>query len=102
MFEPRTAHSQNLSLLGKRVGAEFSFLSSPRCSQADSEAERAFRAWRTRTTKASPRDLTRAASLEGVGFFDLPHGTPQIGVAPNNIELHPVLKFSAEDCHPSP
>jgi hypothetical protein len=58
--------------------------------------------WRARTTKASPRDLTGTASLEGVGFFDLPHGTPQVGVAPNNIELHPVLKFSAEDCHPSP
>ncbi len=57
--------------------------------------------WRTRTTKASPRDLTGTAALEGVGFFDLPHGTPQIGVAPNNIELHPVLKFSAEDCHPT-
>jgi hypothetical protein len=57
--------------------------------------------WRTRTTKASPRDLTGAASLEGVGFFDLKHGTPQVGVAPNNIELHPVLKFSAENCHPA-
>ena len=58
--------------------------------------------WRARTTKASPRDLTGAASLEGVGFFDLPHGTPQVGVASNNIELHPVLKFSAEGCRPSP
>jgi hypothetical protein len=27
----------------------------------------------------------------GVGFFDLKHGTPQHGVARNNIELHPVL-----------
>jgi hypothetical protein len=57
--------------------------------------------WRTRTKKASPRDLTGSAALEGVGFFDLKHGTPQIGVAPNNIELHPVLKFSAEICHPA-
>jgi hypothetical protein len=56
--------------------------------------------WRTRTTKASPRGLTGSAALEGVGFFDLKHGTPQIGVAPNNIELHPVLKFSAENCQP--
>jgi hypothetical protein len=55
--------------------------------------------WRTRTAKASPRGLTGSASLEGVGFFDLEHGTPQVGVAPNNIELHPVLKFSAENCH---
>jgi hypothetical protein len=57
--------------------------------------------WRTRTTKAKPRDLTGTAALEGVGFFDLPHGTPQVGVAPNNIELHPVLRFSAENCHPT-
>jgi hypothetical protein len=56
--------------------------------------------WRTRTTKAKPRDLTGTAALEGVGFFDLAHGTPQVGVAPNNIELHPVLRFSAENCHP--
>ncbi len=31
---------------------------------------------------------------------DMPEGTPQVGVAPNNIELHPVLKFTAENCHP--
>jgi hypothetical protein len=57
--------------------------------------------WRTRTKKASARELTGAAALEGVGFFDLKHGTPQVGVAPNNVELHPVLKFSAENCHPT-
>jgi hypothetical protein len=57
--------------------------------------------WRTRTTKANPRDLTGTAALEGVGFFDLAHGTPQVGVAPNNIEIHPVLQFSAENCHPT-
>jgi hypothetical protein len=54
--------------------------------------------WNTRTTKASPKDLTGSAAIEGVGFFDLPHGTPQVGVAPNNIELHPVIRFSAENC----
>jgi hypothetical protein len=27
----------------------------------------------------------------GVGFFDIPHG--QTGIAPNAIELHPVLHF---------
>jgi hypothetical protein len=57
--------------------------------------------WRTRTKKANPRELTGTAALDGVGFFDLKHGTPQVGVAPNNIELHPVLRFSAEDCHPT-
>jgi hypothetical protein len=31
------------------------------------------------------------AQITGVGFFDRPHG--QDGVAPNAIELHPVLDF---------
>jgi hypothetical protein len=56
-------------------------------------------AWATRQTPASPKLLTGRASLLGVGFFDLKHPTPQSGVAPNNIELHPVLQFSAEKCH---
>ncbi len=36
------------------------------------------------------------ATVTGVGFFDIPHG--QTGVAPNAIELHPVLKFLASSC----
>ncbi|HEX5275570.1 MAG TPA: hypothetical protein VFW34_09875 [Candidatus Rubrimentiphilum sp.] len=34
------------------------------------------------------------AKLTGVGFFDVLHG--QTGVAPNGIELHPILKIHAE------
>ena len=55
--------------------------------------------WAKRIKRASPKDLSGTAALLGVGFFDLEHSTPQSGVAPNNIELHPVLAFSAEDCH---
>ena len=55
--------------------------------------------WATRTKKAAPKDLSGTAAIVGVGFFDLKHGTPQSGVAPNNIELHPALEFSGEDCH---
>jgi hypothetical protein len=40
--------------------------------------------------------LTGSATLTGVGFFDIPHG--QTGVAPNAIELHPVLKSAAPSC----
>jgi hypothetical protein len=29
--------------------------------------------------------------ITGVGFFDTPHG--QTGIAPNAIELHPVIRF---------
>ena len=38
------------------------------------------------------------ATIRGIGFFDKIHG--QTGVAPNGIELHPVLKicFEGEDC----
>ncbi len=43
-------------------------------------------------------ELRGRATIVGVGFFDLVHGTPQRGRAPNNIELHPVLGFSSSDC----
>jgi hypothetical protein len=37
-------------------------------------------------------DLNGTATVTGVGFFDFLHG--QRGVAPNGIELHPVIGFS--------
>jgi hypothetical protein len=40
--------------------------------------------------------LRGSATITGVGFFDLLHG--QTGVAPNGIELHPVLGFSRARC----
>jgi hypothetical protein len=43
-------------------------------------------------------DLKGTATVTGVGFFDVKHGTPQTGVAPNNIELHPVLRLSSANC----
>jgi len=36
--------------------------------------------------------LRGTATITGVGFFDAIHG--QTGVAPNGVELHPVLRFS--------
>jgi hypothetical protein len=42
------------------------------------------------------RRLGGEATLTGVGFFDVIHG--QRGVAPNGIELHPVLGFKATSC----
>lgn len=32
-------------------------------------------------------------NVTGVAFIDLPHATPQKGVSPNNIEIHPVLNI---------
>jgi hypothetical protein len=40
--------------------------------------------------------LTGTATISGVGFFDFEHR--QNGVAPNAIELHPVLSFHASNC----
>jgi hypothetical protein len=36
------------------------------------------------------------ATITGVGYFESVHG--QRGVAPNGIEIHPVLGFSAKEC----
>jgi hypothetical protein len=45
------------------------------------------------------RRLRGAATITGVGFFDVLHG--QAGVAPNGIELHPVLKVESIACGPA-
>jgi len=48
--------------------------------------------------------LSGSATIRGAGFFDFLHG--QTGVAPNGIELHPVLRFTNATCsggsRPSP
>lgn len=47
----------------------------------------------TPTTKY--KELTKRILIEvtGVGFWDGEHATPQHGVAPNNVELHPIIKI---------
>jgi hypothetical protein len=40
--------------------------------------------------------LGGSVTIVGVGFWDAKHG--QTGIAPNGIELHPVLNFKG-DCH---
>ena len=42
---------------------------------------------------SSFRNLTGTATFVGVAFFDFKHG--QTGVAPNAIELHPVISFTS-------
>jgi hypothetical protein len=44
--------------------------------------------------------LQGTGTVTGVGFFDYRHH--QRGVAPNGIELHPVLRFAATGCRPAP
>ena len=60
-----------------------------------------------RTLAASGVQVTGAyqtvsipAVIDGVGFFDFLHG--QQGVAPNGVELHPVLSFVAGTTPPPP
>jgi hypothetical protein len=43
-------------------------------------------------TSSEFTSLKGTATIKGVGFFDEKHG--QTGVAPNGIELHPVLSYS--------
>ena len=38
------------------------------------------------------KSISGTATITGVAFFDFKHG--QTGVAPNAIELHPVVSFS--------
>jgi hypothetical protein len=40
--------------------------------------------------------LKGQATIRGIGFFDFFHN--QTGVAPNEIELHPVLRFMDATC----
>lgn len=45
---------------------------------------------------SSFRGLRGTATITGVGFFDVKHG--QRGIAPNGIELHPVLRYRSGGC----
>jgi hypothetical protein len=47
-------------------------------------------------SSSSSTRLRGKAIITGVGFFDFYHG--QTGVAPNAIELHPVLSFTRAHC----
>jgi hypothetical protein len=63
-------------------------------SRARSEIDAMF------TVTSSPQYPSMTITLRGVGFFDYPHG--QTGVAPNAIELHPVLQICfGSGCTPS-
>jgi hypothetical protein len=60
------------------------------------EARKDFETSCTNAT-SSFKHLTGNAVITGVAFFDRIHN--QKGVAPNGIELHPVLSFSSTNCH---
>jgi hypothetical protein len=47
-------------------------------------------------SSSSFTSLRGTATITGVGFFDFIHG--QTGVAPNGIELHPILSFTRAHC----
>jgi uncharacterized repeat protein (TIGR01451 family) len=78
------------------------FPSSGCTRRASAKAKRKMRAARSALIRAcgpasdSFKRLTGSATISGVGFFDVLHG--QRGVAPNGIELHPVLSFTRARC----
>ncbi|HEY8041748.1 MAG TPA: hypothetical protein VIF15_18215, partial [Polyangiaceae bacterium] len=52
------------------------------------------------SVSSSPQYPSATVTVRGVGFFDFIHG--QTGVAPNGIELHPVLQICfGQGCTPS-
>ena len=52
------------------------------------------------SVSTSPQYPSQTVTVRGVGFFDFIHG--QTGVAPNGIELHPVLQICfGQGCTPS-
>jgi hypothetical protein len=70
----------------------------PQCVGASSPFLPSIRYVRSKfTSQFHPSDVWHQVhtpvQIAGVGFFDFKHG--QSGVAPNAIELHPVLRFSA-------
>jgi hypothetical protein len=70
----------------------------PQCVGASSPFLPSIRYVRSKfTSQFHPSDVWHRVNMPvqiaGVGFFDFKHG--QSGVAPNAIELHPVLRFSA-------
>ena len=73
-------------------------LPSPDCVGASAEDAAQMAAARTALARAcgapttSFTRLSGTATLDGVAFFDFPHG--QRGAAANEVELHPVLRFS--------
>ena len=63
-------------------------------SRARSEVDGKF------SVSSSPQYPAQTVTVRGVGFFDFLHG--QTGVAPNGIELHPVLQICfGQGCTPS-
>jgi hypothetical protein len=67
-------------------------------SSCDARATLAYRKQMSKA-RAAVRPCANA-TITGVGFFDFPHG--QIGVAPNAIELHPILSFSCASAASAP
>jgi hypothetical protein len=57
------------------------------------------KAFMKKCTGGTPRtqfhDLSGTATITGVGFYDIPHAD---GRSRYGVELHPVIRFSSDDC----
>jgi hypothetical protein len=75
---------------GRTIIAEIPSTSCVAAARFKTEIGNVRRAFLARYTPTSTfRSTQRAIRVRGIGFFDYRHG--QTGVAPNGIELHPVL-----------
>jgi hypothetical protein len=84
---------------GRTMIAEFPSTACSRRSFAAARMKRARAAFERACgvqSRSGVTNLTGTATVTGVGFFDFIHH--QRGVAPNGIELHPVLRFSPTAC----
>jgi hypothetical protein len=92
MFKPEADKDYHLVIRdhGKTMIAE---IPRPSCVTSSSPFHDTIQATRDcfENHAKSKKNLQLRVRVTGIGFFDLPHSTPQTGHAPNNIEIHPVL-----------
>jgi hypothetical protein len=88
--DPVTGQTMIAELPKPDCAPESSSIKAPQMAEARS----AFLAACGKPPTGEPRLLSGMATITGVGFFDLKHGTPQLGRAPHDRELHPVLSFT--------
>jgi hypothetical protein len=93
----RAAVAKISAIVRASAGSRGSLSLTGRCHDGRKGRPRATRANACGFPSSSSFDPLRGtATITGVGFFDFIHG--QTGVAPNGIELHPVLSFTKARC----
>lgn len=92
--DPNCIESQDAALVARMTNARSAVLKAAPTLVQQIAAGGAIpaAAFNSQTQKMLLQPMSGLAQIIGVGFFDTIHG--QDGVAPNGVELHPVLDFS--------